>query len=143
MSKRSVWTGDVLSRLQEAEHFLKILRQDHLELSDLRMREWNEVTKAVMRFAFGELSQHYRGFQVVEGSVQPDRGLYFYRLSRCLQQARRSLQKHRMPNSDLQVPEGFRLPDYLHNRRYERERIGERSWWRLFWSGFTFGKYRL
>lgn len=143
MGTRRAKCGEVLSRLQEAEHYLKLLRQDQVVSTDPRLQEWGHVTTGVLCFAFGQLSPYYRQLQGLVVSSETDRGVYFYRLSRCLVRARRDLKKNGLPNGGLDVPEGLELPDYLYNRAYERERIALRSWWTLFWSGHTFESYKL
>jgi len=132
-----------MSRLQEAEHFLKLLRQDQVVSTDPRFQEWGQVTMGVLCFVFGQLSPAYRQLLELVTSSETDHGVYFYRLSRCLTRARRELKKHGVPNGGLDVPAGLELPDYLVNRAYERERITLRSWWTLFWASQTFEKYKL
>lgn len=143
MIHRKSMTGDVISRLQDAEHFLKLLRRGQVLPTDPRVREWSEVTRAVFYFAFGELSPLYRDLQVALGSAEGNRGLHSYPLARCLYLAKRSVQRQGLMNGEWPVTEDFSLPDYLRNRGFEREETDERCWWTLFWSFHTFDKYKL
>ncbi|ARU62253.1 hypothetical protein CBW65_15480 [Tumebacillus avium] len=133
MTVRGQLEEQVLLKLEEAERYLKAMREERLDVDDPRFQEWQRGVGLLLWFAFGELSPHTRTWQRVH-AADATAHVYYSRLSGCLHRARKRVAQSGLPNPLLSAPEGVLLPAFSINRSYWRDGIAEQARWRLFFA---------
>jgi hypothetical protein len=133
---------DVLELMEEAECYLKQMREERLPFDHPRFLEWSAGVESLLWNTFGELSSHTRTWLAVfETDATPH--VYYGRLADCLHRARRALAQSGMPNPLLEAGEWFTLPEFLHNRRRQQKRRAEQARWELFWAWAHLERHKL
>ncbi|TCP52884.1 hypothetical protein EV586_107127 [Tumebacillus sp. BK434] len=132
MTVRGQLEAQVLQKMEEAEAFLKTMREERLAVDDPRFVEWQQGVDFLLWFAFGELAPHTRTWRRAL-AADVTLHVYYSRLSGCLYRAQKLLQNG-VPNPLRPAPDGLILPVFAINRRHRQEQLADLARWRLFFA---------